>query len=241
MEDLLSRLRVVLVRTSHPGNIGAAARAMKTMGLQDLRLVAPLRFPAPEAEWMASNASDVLAGARVHGELGEAIADCVAAYALSARPREWSLEVLAARDAAREALERAAEGPVALVFGSEKAGLSNEELLACQRLVHIPANPAYRSLNVAQAVQVLCYEARVAAGAGAVPERRAEALATVQDVEALYAHLERAATESGFFDPADPKQLRERFRRLFSRAVMEREEVNILRGLLKALEKKAGR
>ena len=133
-----------------------------------------------------------------------------------------------------------ADGPVALAFGSEKAGLTNEELLACQRLVHIPANPSYSSLNVAQAVQVLCYETRVAAGAGTVRPRRAEAMATVEDVEALYAHLERAATDSGFFDPADPKRLRERFRRLFSRAGMEREEVNILRGLLKALEKRAG-
>ncbi len=240
MEETLSRIRVVLVRTSHPGNIGAAARAMKTMGLADLRLVTPERFPAPEAEWMASNASDVLARAKVHAELTEAIQDCVAAYALSARPREWSLEVLPARDAALEAVARAADGPVALVFGSEKAGLTNEELLACQRLVHIPANPSYSSLNVAQAVQVLCYETRVAAGGGAVRPRRTEAMATVEDVEALYAHLERAATDSGFFDPADPKRLRERFRRLFSRAGMEREEVNILRGLLKALEKKAG-
>jgi tRNA/rRNA methyltransferase len=238
MADLLKHFRVVLCRTSHPGNIGAAARAMKTMGIADLRLVAPLRFPAPEAEWMASNATDVLQNARVHATLADAIGDCVGAYALSARPREWSLEVKPVREAALDAIGRASAGPVALVFGSEKAGLSNEEMLACQMLVHIPVDPGYTSLNLAQAVQVAAYELRIASGADSVPPPRAEALATLADVEALYAHLEKVAVESGFFDPAEPKRLRERFRRLFSRVVLEREEVNILRGLLKSLTKK---
>ncbi len=235
--ELLSRMRVVLCRPNHPGNVGAAARALKTMGLADLRLVAPQRFPAPEAEWMASNALDVLRAARVHATLGEAIGDCVAAFALSARPREWSPQPLALRDAAAVALERARTGPVALVFGNETAGLTNEEMLACQFLVHIPAHPDYDSLNLAHAVQVAAYELRMAATETAreAPGGRVEKRATVQDIEGLYAHLEEAALASGFLDPADPKKLRERWRRLFSRVALEREEVNILRGLLRAL------
>jgi tRNA/rRNA methyltransferase len=236
MARLLESLRIVLCRPSHPGNIGSAARAMKTMGFADLRLVAPQRYPAPEAQWLASGAADVLAAARVHASLGEAMGDCVAAYALSARPREWSPRTLALREAAPAALERAAQGPVAFVFGNETAGLTNEEMFACQALVHIPADPAYTSLNLAQAVQVVCYELRMALGA-AVPPMRSERPATTADLEGLYAHLEQAATETGFMAPGS--RLRERWRRLFSRVpALEREEVNILRGLLKALQKK---
>ena len=237
MRELLERVRVVLCRPSHPGNIGAAARAMKTMGIADLRLVAPARFPAPEAQWMAAHADDVLAAARVHPLLGEALADCVAAFALSARSREWSPQVLAPRAAATLALERAASGPVAFVFGAESAGLTNEELFACQFLVQIPANPAYRSLNLAQAVQVICYEVRVATGAE-VPKMRGEKLATLEDLEGLYAHLEEVATGSGFYVAGTGSKLPERWRRLFSRVPgLEREEVNILRGLLNSLRK----
>jgi tRNA/rRNA methyltransferase len=237
MREFLERMRIVLCRPSHPGNIGSAARAMKTMGLADLRLVAPARFPAPEAQWMATHAGDVLGSARVHAALGEALGDCVCAFALSARPREWSPQVITPREAAAIALERAASGPVGFVFGSESAGLTNEELLACQFLVHIPANPGYRSLNLAQAVQVISYELFAATGA-AVPGMRAEKLATVQDLEALYAHLEAAAIESGFMVQGSGSTLPERWRRLFSRVPrLEREEVNILRGLLKSLQK----
>jgi len=237
MRELLERVRVVLCRPSHPGNIGASARAMKTMGIADLRLVAPSRFPAPEAQWMAAHAGDVLANARVHPQLGDALADCDAAFALSARPREWSPQVLEPRAAAALALERAASGPVAFVFGAESAGLTNEEIFACQFLVHIPTSADYRSLNLAQAVQVICYEVLVATGAQ-VPKMRGERLATVADVEGLYAHLEQAATDCDFYDPGGGSKLPERWRRLFSRVpALEREEVNILRGLLKALQK----
>jgi tRNA/rRNA methyltransferase len=229
------RVRIVLCRPSHPGNIGAAARAMKTMGLADLRLVAPRRYPSPEARWMATHAADVLDRATAGASLAETLKDCVAAFALSARPREWSPQVLAVREAAALALQRAAQGPVAFVFGPEDAGLTNEELFACQALVHIPADRACRSLNLAQAVQVVCYELRMAADA-AVPPMRTEKLATLEDIEGLYAHLEAAALESGFLGPGS--KLRERWRRLFSRVpALEREEVNILRGLLKALQK----
>lgn len=231
----LERVRIVLCRPSHPGNIGSAARAMKNMGLADLWLVEPRRFPAPEAEWLATGAADLLASAHVCARLTDALAECVAAYAVSARPREWSLEVLAARDAAVQVLNDAANGVVALVFGNESAGLTNEEMLACQHLVHIPANPAFSSLNLAQAVQVLSYELRVAAGFGSVAQASGLPLATVADMEGLYLHLDQASLASGFQDPARPGRLRDRWRRLFSRTRLEREEVNILRGLLKAL------
>jgi len=229
------RARIVLCRPSHPGNIGAAARAMKNMGLSDLRLVAPEKFPAPEARWMATNAVDILENSRIHENLESAISDCTAAFALSARPREWSTQVLDARAAAARATEL--EGVVAFVFGNEQAGLTNEEMLACQYLVHIPANPGFSSLNLAQAVQVVAYEMFMTASPE-IEKFRSEKAATVQDLEGLYGHLELAATESGFYDPASNSKLPTRFRRLFSRVPdMEREEVNIVRGLLKALLK----
>ena len=206
---------------------------MKAMGLTDLRLIAPEKFPAPEAQWMATNAIDVLQGAKVHSTLLEAISDCVAAFALSARGREWSPQVLDVRSAAQRAGEM--EGPVAFVFGNEQAGLTNDEMFACQYLVHIPANPQFSSLNLAQAVQVVAYELRMARDV-AIPFARVERQATVDDLEGLYAHLEEAAVKSGFMAPSS--RLRERWRRLFSRVpALEREEVNILRGLLKALLK----
>jgi tRNA/rRNA methyltransferase len=227
----MREIRFVLCRPSHPGNIGAAARAMKTMGLSDLRLVAPERFPAPEAQWMATNAVDVLEKARVHATLEEAVKDCVAAFALSARGREWSPQVLDVRTAAQRAAQ--IESPAAFVFGNESAGLTNEEMFACQYLVHIPASREFTSLNLAQAVQVVAYELHMCADL-AMPFSRVEKSATVQDLEGLYAHLEEAAVASGFMTPTS--RLQERWRRLFSRVpALEREEVNILRGLLRAL------
>jgi TrmH family RNA methyltransferase len=224
-------IRIVLCRPSHPGNIGAAARAMKAMGLTDLRLVAPERYPAKEAQWLATNAVDVLEAATVHATLHDAVKDCVAAFALSARPRGCSPQLLDVRSAAARAVEM--NDKVAFVFGHEAAGLSNEEMFACQFLVHIPANPDFSSLNLAQAVQVVAYELRMCVDV-AMPFARVEKRATVEDMEGLYAHFEQAATVSGFMAPNS--RLRERWRRLFSRVpAFEREEVNILRGLLKAL------
>ena len=229
----MQRTRIVLCRPSHPGNIGAAARAMKTMGLTDLRLISPQRYPAPEAEWMATNAIDVLKAATIHSSLADSIRDCVAAFAMSARPREWSPQVLDARGAAARAMEL--EGDVAFVFGNESAGLTNEEMFACQFLVHIPANPKFSSLNLAQAVQVVAYELRMVSE-NSIPSAREERLASVEDREGLFAHLEQAAVASGFHDPKSGTRLPERLRRLFSRVPdLEREEVNIIRGLLKAL------
>ena len=207
---------------------------MKTMGITDLRLVAPERFPDKESQWMATHAVDVLQAAKTYEVLGEAIADCAAAFALSARPREWSPQVLEVRAAAARATQFSEN--IAFVFGSEDAGLTNEEMFACQYLVHIPANPAFSSLNLAQAVQVVCYELFIAHG-GRAPPPREEKLATVEDLEGMYAHIEEAARVSGFLTPQS--RLRDRVRRLFSRVDrLEREEVNIVRGLLKALLKK---
>jgi len=209
---------------------------MKTMGLADLRLVAPEKYPAPEAQWMATHATDVLENSIVHADLKSAIADCVATFALSARPREWSTQVLDARAAAARAM--ALEGEVAFVFGNESAGLTNDEMLACQYLVHIPASPKSSSLNLAQAVQVVCYELFLTSRQEK-PEMRMEKPATVADLEGLYGHLEQAAVESDFFKPESGSRLPTRLRRLFSRVPnLEREEVNIVRGLLNALQER---
>jgi tRNA/rRNA methyltransferase len=232
----LTHVRVVLVRTTLTRNIGSTARAMKTMGIDDLVLVAPRQRPDAEAFALASGADDVLERARIVDTLPEAIGDCVSAFALSAREREWGPQRLSVREAAQAAIERTTQGPVALVFGHEASGLSNEELLTCQTHVRIDTNPAYGSLNVAQAVQIVVYEMRQAAGMS-LPQAPAERAATVDDLEGLYAALEQAAARSGFLDPSQPGKLEARWRRMFSRVRLEREEVNILRGLLRALQK----
>jgi tRNA/rRNA methyltransferase len=238
---VLSRIRVVLSRTSHPGNIGAAARAMKTMGLDDLALVAPRHFPDPDATAMAAGAADVLSRSRVFATLEGALADCALAVGFSARERELSHAPAALRDAAPALLEATAEGVVALVFGNETSGLSNEELARCQRFVVIPSNPAYGSLNLAAAVQVACYELSAAARAFAPPAPRQRGAASVGDVEGLFSHLESAAISSGFLDPRKPGRVLERMRRMLARVRLERQEVKLLRGLLAALEKKKRR
>lgn len=236
----LARVRVVLSRPSHPANIGSAARALKTMGFGDLRLVQPKRYPDPEATALASGATDVLEAAAVCGTLEEALGDVVLAAGFSSRSRDLSHPPLALRDAAPAILVAASRGPVALVFGNETCGLTNEELGRCQLLVAIPANPQYASLNLAAAVQVACYELATCLG-GEVPAAPERIPATVEEVEALHAHFERAMVESGFLDPAQPKRLMERMRRLFARAGLEREEVKFLRGMLAAFEKKKRR
>ena len=231
-------LRVVLSRPSHPGNVGAAARAMKTMGFDDLALVAPRHFPDPDATAMAAGADDVLARARVFETLEGALADCTLAAGFSARGRELSHAPMALRDAAPALAAASREATVALVFGNETSGLSNDELARCQRFVSIPANPQYASLNLAAAVQVACYEIATAAAALDAPAATAREPATGDDVDGLYAELERGAIASGYLDPARPGRFMQRMRRLFGRAGLEREEVKILRGLLAAFAKK---
>lgn len=234
----LDRIRVVLSHPSHPGNIGAAARAMKTMGLTRLYLVNPRAFPHPQAEALAAGATCVLAGTRVCASLPEALAGTVFAAALTSRRREVAAPMRWAREAAAELVEATSEGDVALLLGNETCGLSNEESSLCQRLVTIPANPAYASLNLAAAVQVLCYELRLAANAPGAISAQKLAPASFEEVEQLYDHLERALVASGFHDPRNPKRLMPRLRRLFSRTRLEREEVNILRGMLRSFESK---
>ncbi|MDO8314431.1 MAG: RNA methyltransferase [Rugosibacter sp.] len=237
----LDRIRVVLSHTSHPGNIGAVARAMKTMGLSRLVLVNPKIYPDEQADVRAAGATDILAAAQVVTSLSEALVGTVLAVAMSARRRELAVPPVWAREAAAELVAAAATGEVALVFGNETAGLSNEELLQCRRWAMIPVNPAFSSLNVAAAVQVMCYELRLAGEVTGLPPAVSGAglPANHEEVEHLVAHIERAALGSGFLDPANPKRLVLRMRRLFSRAVIEKEEVNILRGLLAALEKRS--
>ncbi len=234
----LARVRIVLSHTSHPGNIGAAARAMKTMGLSRLVLVNPRHFPDPQAEAMAAGAGDVLARAQVCASLEEALAGTTFATAMTARRRGLAVEPLWAREAATELSVLAVRSEVALVFGNETAGLSNEEVSLCMRWAKIPTDPDCSSLNLAQAVQVLCYELRMAAVDAGVPPAINDAgvPAGHEEVEGLMAHLERAATASGFLDPAQPKRLMPRMRRLFARAGLEKEEVNILRGMLSSFE-----
>jgi TrmH family RNA methyltransferase len=233
---VLSRMRVVLVRTTHPGNIGAAARAMFTMGLSRLVLVSPSHFPHPDADAMATGAIAVLTQARVVTTLAEALEGSALAIGMSARPRAFAGRVLPVRDAAREAIARAAEGDVALVFGTEMSGLSNDELAHCGIAATIPTNPDYSSLNLAAAVQVAAYEVRVAAGEGDVWRAPRFAAATHDEVEALHAHASQTLAAMRFLNPAHPKRLMVRLRRLFARAGLEREEVNILRGILARID-----
>lgn len=228
----LNRFRVVLSRPGIPGNIGAAARALKTMGLSRLYLVQPKHFPHPEAESRASGATDVLAAAVVCDSLEEALSGVSMAAALTARRRELALPMQWSRQAAGTLVEAARGGEVALVFGNETFGLSNEELARCQLPVMIPANPEYSSLNLGAAVQLMCYEVRMALiEPGEAPAGLGEA-ATVDEIEQMMGHFESALTASGFFNPANPKRLLPRLRRMFGRIRLERDEVNILRGML---------
>ncbi len=244
--------RFVLVEPSHPGNVGAAARALKTMGFSRLVLVAP-RVPQvhcdPEAVAMASGADDVLAAAHIVPTLADALAGVQWSLALTARTREYGPPPAAPRQAVQDACRQAVHGgDIALVFGNERTGLSNDDVERCSALAHIPANPAYSSLNLAQAVQVLAYELRLAylgesapaaalpaaGGAGGAAQPVAGSpLATSEDIERMYVHLENALIALEFLDPANPKKLMSRLRRLFARSGLEREEVNIVRGIAK--------
>lgn len=234
----LDRIRIVLSNPSHPGNIGAAARAMKTMGLSRLVLVNPAAFPDPVADARASGAGDVLARAQVVGSLHEALAGTVFVAALTARRRELTLPVAPAREAAGEVVAMTGQGEVALVFGNEASGLSNEEVALCHRPVTIPTDPHFRSLNLGAAVQLLCYELRIACGV-TLPESVAGAPATFEEVEGFYGHMETVMADVGFLHPISSKRLLPRLRRLFGRVRLERDEVNILRGFLTAVKPKS--
>lgn len=236
--NVLNKLRIVLSHTSHPGNIGAAARAMKTMGLERLYLVNPKSFPDAVADARAAGAVDVLQNAQVCATLDEALAGTVLAVAVTARRRDLSHEMLSARQAASRMKALAPSGDVALLFGTEMSGLSNAELDKCQMLATIPANPEFTSLNLAAAVQILVYELRMAFldDAELVPAKANET-ASFEDVERFYQHLEQTMIATDFLDPAAPGRLMQRIRRLFARARPEKEEVSILRGILTSVDK----
>lgn len=235
--DPLKNIRIVLCEPGHPGNIGAAARAMKTMGLSRLYLVSPRRFPDPEAQWRASRATDVLSQAVVCASLDEALAGAAFAVACSARSREVAVPQTTLRGAAVQLVEIARTQEAALVFGNETYGLTTAEVNKCRLLASIPANPEYSSLNLAAAVQVCAYELRMVAevGDGAMSGARPRVMAGHEEVEGFYRQLEQTMVDVGFLNPEHPKKLMPRLRRLFARAQLEKEEVNILRGIFKAL------
>ena len=232
-----SCIRIVLVGTQHPGNIGAAARALKTMGLSRLVLVAPEQYPADEAFRRAAGADDLLAEAVVVPTLAEAVSDCRFVLGCTARSRRVALEELAPREAAARVIGQAGAGQVALVFGRERTGLSNEELQLCHASVHIPANPAYSSLNLAAAVQVLAYELRLALLAGSGPQASTvasqdESLATHAQMEGLFGQLGETLDEIDFHKGRTPDSAMRKLRRLFLRAGMSEQEVRLMRGIL---------
>ena len=233
---VLDRIRIVLCQPSHPGNIGAVARAMKTMGFDRLALVQPRLFPHPDADARASGAVSVLQAARVVDRLDEALAGTRFACALSARRRDLTPEPIDVRRAAEEIVSHARAADVAIVFGPERVGLSVTDVSRCHRLVRIPANPEYASLNLAAAVQIVTYEVRRAsvADAAMAPQGTAVQPASHEEVERLIVHFEETMLATGFLDPARPGRLIQRMRRMLARARPESEEVAILRGFLRA-------
>lgn len=241
MQDTaLDKIKIVLTGTTHPGNIGAAARAMKTMGLTRLALVSPKTFPCAEASARAAGADDVLARAVVYDSLQDAVSECVMVYGTSARTRNLSCPLLAPEQAARQLLERAQQSAdVAIVFGRERTGLTNDELDICHKMIVIPANPDFASLNLAAAVQIMCYElcksVYVGAGTGKnIPNLTGTV--SVEELDHLYAHLREVMIQIKFLDPQKPRRLMRRLKLLFNRAGLDENEYNILRGILTAVQ-----
>lgn len=241
-------VRIVLVGTTHPGNIGAAARAMKAMGLGTLHLVAPRHFPSAEATARAAGADDLLARAVVHADLKAALADCDRVYGTTARERRIDWPTLTPREAAADMLAPGA-GRAAIVFGRERSGLTNEELDLCQRAIWIPTVSAFRSLNLAQAVQICAYELHLAGGEPGAQDTAADAEpafprgdrpASAGEIDGLAAHLLAAMTAVGYHDPERPKLLERRVRRWLGRGALRHSEAQFLRGFLAAVESRAG-
>ena len=237
-----SPIRLVLVDTSHPGNIGAAARAMKNMELEDLTLVRPRQFPHPEASARASGADDLLSQARVCATLTEALEGCGLVLACTSRDRDHYYRVLDVREAAARAVEASAVAPVGVVFGGEHSGLNNEDLAPAHALLRIPTGKEYASLNLAMAVQVVAYEIFRARGVPAPVAPREQPLADPAAMERMYAHLEQVLEEIDFRDRTQQgTNLMNRIRRFLQRAELDRNEVNILRGMLTAVQQRRRR
>ena len=241
-DNLLDKIRIVLIRTSETGNIGSAARAMKTMGLSQLVLVSPKEFPSAKATARASGADDLLANARVVDDLRQALDGCDLIMGTSARLRDLPWPLLNPREAAEKASQcREQAGHIAIVFGSERSGMSNAELDECHFQIHIPANDQYSSLNLAASVQVIAYEMRMAQllADGLDAAQQEEALAARAEMEGFYAHLFQVMQQVGYYRPEQPKLLRRRIKRLFNRPMMSHAEVQIMRGFLSMIEKYA--
>lgn len=237
----LSDIRIVLVRPTHPGNVGATARAMKNMSLRSLYLVEPEKFPSPEATDRAAGADDVLQGAVICASLDEALKDCHLVIGTSARSRRIEWPTLDPAAGASRLVEGVRHGPVALLFGQERTGLLNSELDRCHFVATIPADQAYSSLNLASAVQILAYEIyRAALAEKPVPVEavgsRAGKLASSEDMQGFYQHLEEVLQQIGFLDPDNPRFLMRRLMRLFNRAGLDDNEMNIMRGILSAIQ-----
>jgi TrmH family RNA methyltransferase len=237
---MFANIRVVLLNTSHPGNIGAAARAMKTMGLSRLFLLNPKQFPAAEATARASGADDVLADATVCSDLGTALAGCRLVIGASARSRSIPCPVIEPANCAERLVAESEQGEVAILFGCEQSGLRNDEIDRCQFLVQIPSNPEYGSLNLAAAVQIICYEVlnahRACLRAGSSQINQEHEPVAADEMERFYEHLERVLVMIGFLDPDNPRMLMRRLRRLYNRVRPDENEINILRGILTATE-----
>lgn len=237
-DHLLPRIRIVLVETTHPGNIGAAARAMKNMGLSSLYLVSPREFPSDKAIWRAASAADVVNSAHVVSSVDEAIGDCQLVIGTSARDRRipWPL-VDPVECAEKVWSEAGAQREVAILFGRESRGLKNEELQKCHYHVNIPTSSSYSSLNLAMAVQVICYEVRKASATAIDSDenRWDMEFASASDLEYFFEHLESTLVQLNFHDPDSPRQLMTRLRRLFNRIRPDQMEIQILRGMLTAI------
>ena len=229
-------IRIVLVGTTHPGNIGASARAMKTMGLDRLWLVDPVLHPSAEASARATGAADILHAATITESLEAALEGCRYIVGASARQRSLPWPLIGPRTCAEKIVTEAGQGEVALVFGREQSGLSNDELKRCHALVRIPTNPEFSSLNLAMAVQLIAYEVQMASGTGVrLSSEREAPLAKSEQMESFYAHLERALVATDFLNPDNPRHLMQRLRRMFNRTEPDVNEINILRGILTAL------
>lgn len=235
-----SPIRFVLFRPTHPGNIGAAARAMKTMGFSELVLVDPACEIDGVARARSSGALDVLMNARIVSTLTEAIEGCGYVVGTSSRRRRLAWPELDPRECATESIAASRSAPVAIVFGAERAGLTNEEVDRCNALVCVPSNPDYSSLNLAMAVQIIAYELRLAQGLDSKPSDPDSTPASAGDIELFYEHLERVLIDSGFLKPDNPRVLMRRLRRLFNRARLDQSELGIMRGILTSLAARSG-
>ena len=236
---MLNSVNIVLSHTTHPGNIGATARAMKTMGLSKLTLINPKNYPSTEATVRASKADDVLQDATVVDTLDEALEDISLVIGTSARSRHLDVPILTARELAEKLLNEYQQHSIAVLFGTENSGLTNEEVSRCHYHVYIPANPDYSSLNLASAVQLISYELRVAdlGNKGVSIEKNESPQVTGKQLEGYYQHLEETLVQIGYHNPKHPKLLMSRLRRLYNRARPDHSEMQILRGILSSIQK----